>query len=100
MMGHYFETPHLIAAYSGEKFIGVFVTVPQETITLEDLDKYFGVVNATCYVAEEIHVEDLGEDLTPENYIELLSDMIEAFMAHQLSELPTTDLLFIPKTLH
>ena len=100
MTGHYFETPHLIAAYSGERFIGIFITYPQETVTVEDLDNHFYIANATCFVAEEIPVDELDEDLTPDNYIELLADMIEAYMDHQLSELPTADLIFMPKTLH
>lgn len=100
MMGHYFETPHLIAAYSNEKFVGVFVTYANETVTIEDLDNYFYIANATCFVAEEIPLEELADELTPDNYVELLADMIEAYMDHQLSELPTADLLFMPKTLH
>jgi len=100
MMGHYFETPHLIAAYSNEKFIGVFVTLPEETISVEQLDNYFSVANPTCFVAEEIDMEQIGTEITIDNYVELLADMIEAYMDTQFSDLPSHDLLFMPKTLH
>jgi hypothetical protein len=97
MMGHYFERPHLIAAYKEEKFIGIFVTYPEETLTLEELDKYMG--EATCFVAEEIPLE-ISDDVTPENYMYVLEEMIENFSESRLSELFGSELLFIPKTLH
>lgn len=93
---YHFERPHLIAAYSYEKFIGIFVTYPKETLSTTELAEYFTI--ATCFVAEEIPLE-IDDKVTPENYMDILEDMIENFQEASFSDLPT-DLLYIPKTLH
>jgi len=98
MENHHFENPHLIAAYSNERFIGIFVTYPEETVSTEDLVDYFSVASPTCFVAEEIPYFD--EELTTENYMVLLEDMIEKFMDSKFSDLGRIGLLYIPKTLH
>ena len=97
MNSYHFDKPHLIAAYKEEKFVGIFVTYAKETLTLEELDKYMS--EATCFVAEEIPLE-ISDDVTPENYMDVLEEMIENFSESRFSELFGSDLLFIPKTLH
>lgn len=98
MNSYHFDRPHLIAAYSDETFVGIFVTHPNKTLTIADLVDYFDVANPTCFVAEEI--PEFDEELTPHNYECLLEDMIGSYAASDLSDLSYPDLLFIPKTLH
>lgn len=98
MEKHHFERPHLIAGYRNEQFVGIFVTRPKETLTTEELVDYFEAANPTCFVAEEI--PELDIEITPENYMDLLQDMIESYMESEFSDLPLFDLLYIPKTLH
>ena len=97
-MQYHFQKPHLIAAYRNEKFIGIFVTYPKETITIEYLADYFSTAGPTCFVAEEVPKFDV--ELTPENYMELLEDMIDKYSTTKFSELAESDLVYMPKTLH
>ena len=94
---YHFERPHLIAAYSNDKFIGIFVTYPKETLSTDELAGFFTF--ATCFVAEEIPA-DIDDEVTPENYMDVLEDMIDNFSSTKFSELISPDLLYIPKTLH
>lgn len=98
MNSYHFERQHLIAAYSDEKFVGVFVTYAGETVTMEDLMDFFYVVDPTCFVAEEI--PDLEEELTQDNLMVLLTDMIESYMDTKFSDLPRVGLVYMPRTLH
>lgn len=98
MNSYHFERQHLIAAYSDEKFVGVFVTYPEETITMEELTDFFYVVNPTCFVAEEI--PDLEEELTQDNLMDLLTDMIESYIDTKFSDLSRVGLVYMPRTLH
>ena len=95
---YFFDKPHIIAAYKDETFVGMFVTYEQETISKEHLIKYFGIVDPTCFVAEEI--PEMDETLTPDNYVHLLDDMIAKFTENKFSDLSDPDLLYIPRTLH
>ena len=53
--------------------------------------------NPTCLVAEMLPAFE--EEITPDNYMDLLEDMISAYVESSFTEL-NSDLLYIPKTLH
>ena len=95
---YHFERPHLIAAYSNDKFVGIFVTYPEETLSTGELVDYFAIASPTCFVAEEIPLE-IDDEITPDNFMVVLEYMIESFMDSRLSDL-SSDLLFMPRTLH
>jgi len=98
MNSYHFEKPHLIAAYSNENFVGVFVTYAKETITVDDLTDYFYIVNPTCFVAEEI--PEIEDELTQDNLTYLLGDMIDLYIETNFSDLPRLGLVYMPRTLH
>ena len=98
MEKHHFENPHIIAAYNDERFVGIFITHPAETVSTEYLIELFSDVSPTCFVVEEI--PELDDEHTIEIYAQLLDCMIAEFTESKFSELSRDNLLYIPRTLH
>ena len=98
MEKYHFENPHIIAAYSHEKFVGIFVTHPAETVSTEYLIDLFSDVSPTCFVVEEI--PELDDHHTVDIYTDLLDDMISSFTESKFSDLCKSNVLYIPRVLH
>ena len=96
MREYHFEEPHIIVGYRNEQFVGVMITYPAETFTTDELLDIFEMGNPTCLVAEVLPAFE--EEITPDNYMDLLEDMILAYVESSFTEL-NSDLLYIPKTL-
>jgi hypothetical protein len=93
-----FIDQHIIIAYRHMQFVGVLVTLPGEALSLKELLEYFSSVEPTFFVAER--VPNINQEITPENFKELLSEKIQRYSLEGPVSLDDPSLLYIPKTLH
>lgn len=98
MSTYTFADQHIIVAYRDMQFVGVLVTVPGETLTLKELLEYFSVMDPTYFIAER--VPEFTQEVTPENFREMLADHINRYATGDSSVLDNPALLYIPRTIH
>lgn len=101
MESYNFTEQHLIAAFRDNQFVGVLITYPNETVTVSDLQVYFGAASPTYFMVEKIPrpLVELGE-LTPENYKVVLAELIDSYMQGGEPLFYKPNVIHIPLTIH
>lgn len=92
---YHFDEQHLIVAYMHNRFLGIFLTYPDESFTKEQLLEVFPSTAPTHLVAAKVPGIC---DLTPENYQAKLEDVIGNLMDNNLDDLDIQ--CYIPRVLH
>lgn len=95
---YHFEHEQLIVAFDqSNNFAGIFVTRSDEEISKSELlDYFYDRPPNYLIVAELPHVDD--EELTAENYLTVLEDLVEDLRKNDISGLDIE--YYIPKTIH
>ena len=95
---YHFEHEQLIVAFDqADQFAGIFVTRSDEEISKSELlDFFYDRPPNYLIVAELPQVDD--EELTAENYLTVLEDLVEDLRKNDISSLDIE--YYIPKTIH